>query len=415
MVAFTALFATLNARLLRLPQAIGLTMLGALSSGAVILASRLLPELQLQDWARGFIDSLDFRTTLLEGMLSFLLFAGAFHIDLNDIRTGRWTILALSSFGTILSTLLVGFGLKGIFLIMGDVMGGPDMPLAWCLVFGALISPTDPVAVIAILKDAWLPKPVQATVAAESLFNDGVGVVLFTILFAAASGGGEVTVPGMARLFIVEAGGGVVFGLAIGGLAFVAMRGMADYVAEILVTLAVVMGGYAAANALHVSGPVAMAVAGLFLGNHGVRYALSEAGQDYVVTFWLIIDEILNSVLFLLVGLEAIVVWHEGRLMAVGLIVIPLVLAARLISVGLPLVLLRRIQHLGPAALPVLTWGGLRGGISIALALSIPKGPNQALILTATYAVVVFSVLVQGSTIGRLARRYRPEAEAACA
>lgn len=411
MVAFAALFATLNARFLRLPQAIGLTMLGALSSGAVILASRVMPELQLQEWARGFIDSLDFRKTLLEGMLSFLLFAGAFHIDLNDMRRGRWTILALSSFGTVLSTLLVGFGLKGVFLLLG----GPDMPLSWCLVFGALISPTDPVAVIAILKDAWLPKPVQATVAAESLFNDGVGVVLFTILFAAASGGGDVTVPGMIRLFIVEAGGGVIFGLAIGGLAFVAMRGMADYVAEVLVTLAVVMGGYAAANALHVSGPVAMAVAGLFLGNHGVRYALSETGQDYVVTFWLVIDEILNSVLFLLVGLEAIVVWHEGRLMAIGLIAIPLVLAARLISVGLPLVLLRRIQHLGPAALPVLTWGGLRGGISIALALSIPKGPNQALILTATYAVVVFSVMVQGLTIGRLARRYRPEAEAACA
>ena len=398
----TALFATINARFIRLPPAIGLTILGALASAAIIVASRLAPGLHLQAFAKQFVDGLDFKTTLLDGMLSFLLFAGAFHIDWRDMRKGRWAILALATFGTVLSTLLVGIGLKALLLVTG-----PDMPLVWCLVFGALISPTDPVAVIAILKDAWLPPTIQATVATESLF--GVGVVVFTILFAAATGQRDMTAAEAARLFALEAGGGILFGAVIGGIAFVLMRAITDLVAEVLITLAVVMGGYAAAQALGISGPVAMAMAGLIMGNQGVRYAMSERARDYVVNFWLLVDEILNAVLFLLVGLEAIAVWRENRLMLVALAVVPIVLLARLVSVGGPLLVLYRISSLGRGALPILVWGGLRGGISIALALSIPKGPNQELILAATYAVVVFSVLVQGATIGRLARRYKPE------
>ena len=322
------------------------------------------------------------------------------------MRGGRWAILALASFGTVLSTLLVGVGLKALLLVTG-----PDLPLVWCLVFGALISPTDPVAVIAILKDAWLPPTIQATVATESLFNDGVGVVVFTILFAAATGQRDMTAAEAARLFALEAGGGVVFGAIIGAVAFYLMCAITDLAAEVLITLAVVMGGYAAAQALGVSGPVAMAVAGLIMGNQGVKYAMSERARDYVVNFWLLVDEILNAVLFLLVGLEAIAVWHENRIMLVALAVIPIVLLARLVSVGGPLIVLSRVSSLGRGAMPILVWGGLRGGISIALALSIPKGPNQELILAATYAVVVFSVLVQGSTIGRLARRYKPDEE----
>lgn len=324
------------------------------------------------------------------------------------MREGRWAILALASFGTVLSTLLVGFGLKLLLLVVG-----PDMPLVWCLVFGALISPTDPVAVIAILKDAWLPPAIQATIATESLFNDGVGVVLFTIIFAAASGQRDLTVVGTMRLFALEAGGGILFGAIVGAIAFYLMRSVADLVAEVLITLAVVMGGYAAAQALGVSGPVAMAVAGLIMGNQGVKYALSARSKDYVVTFWLLVDEVLNAVLFLLIGLEAIAVWRENRIMLIALAVIPIVLAARFASVGGPLMVLYRISGLGRGSLPILVWGGLRGGISIALALSIPKGPNQELILAATYAVVFFSVLVQGSTIGRLARRYKPEEDGA--
>jgi CPA1 family monovalent cation:H+ antiporter len=403
-VVLTAVFSSINARLIRLPSTIGLTILGALASAIIIVVSRIAPGLHIHHIAKSFVDRLDFKSTLLDGMLSFLLFAGAFQIDWRDMRDGRWAILALASFGTLLSTVLVGLGLKGLLMLTG-----PDLPLVWCLVFGALISPTDPVAVIAILKDAWLPPSIQATVATESLFNDGVGVVVFTIVFAAANGESGLTIAKAAQLFATEAGGGLVFGAAVGGIAFVAMRGMSDYIAEMLVTLAVVMGGYALAQALHVSGPVAMAVAGLIMGNQGVQYAMSDSAKDYVVKFWEVIDEILNSVLFLLIGLEAITVWHESRIMIVALAAIPIVLVARLISVGAPLVLLSRIHNLGRGTLPILVWGGLRGGISIALALSIPPGPYQELILASTYAVVFFSVLVQGSTIGRLARRYRPD------
>jgi CPA1 family monovalent cation:H+ antiporter len=403
-IVLTAVFSAINARFLKLPQTIGLTIMGALASAAIIVASRLFPGLHIHHFAKSFVDRLDFKSTLLDGMLSFLLFAGAFQIDLHDMRDGRWPILALATVGTVLSTLIVAVGLKALLLVVG-----PDLPMIWCLVFGALISPTDPVAVIAILKDAWLPPPIQATVAAESLFNDGVGVVVFTIVFAAAVGQSDLTLGKAAQLFALEAGGGVLFGAAIGAIAFYVMRSISDYVAEVLITLAVVMGGYALAQPLHVSGPVAMAVAGLIMGNQGVRYAMSESAKDYVVKFWQVIDEILNSVLFLLVGLEAIAVWHENRIMLIALATIPIVLAARLLSVGLPLWILTRVHTLGQGSLPILVWGGLRGGISIALALSIPPGPYQELILAATYAVVVFSVLVQGSTIGRLARRYRPE------
>ena len=411
-VVLTALFSTLNARFTKLPQTIGLTVMGAILSAVVIVASKLLPGLHIRHGARVFVDALDFKRTLLEGMLSLLLFAGAFQIDLHDMRRGLWPILVLAVVGTVLSTVIVGFGLRGLVLLTGH-----DLSLEWCLVFGALISPTDPVAVIAILKDAWLPPTIQATVASESLFNDGVGVVLFTILIEGASGAGPFQ-PGRAlQLFAVEAGGGILFGLGVGWIAVISMRVTQDYVVEVLVTLAAAMGGYAAAQAMGVSGPVAMAVAGLIVGNQGFATALSEMGQDYVVKFWQVVDEILNSVLFLLVGLEAVAIWRDNATMLVAAAVIPIVLAARLVSVGLPLLLLRPLQSLGRAAVPILWWGGLRGGISIALALSISRDnlgkDGRELILAATYAVVFFSVLVQGSTIGRLARRFKPDEETA--
>ena len=403
-IVLAAVMSTLNARFVRLPQAVGLTVMGAILSGLVIGASKVAPWLHIHTWARSFVDNLDFKTTLLDGMLSFLLFAGAFQIDLKELRQGRWPILALAIFSTVLSTILVGLGLKAFLLLVGF-----KLSLAWCLVFGALISPTDPVAVVAILKDAWLPPAIQATIASESLFNDGVGVVVFTITFAAATGQSDLTVGSALQLFVTQAGGGVLFGAVVGGVAFAMMGATSDYISEILVTLAAAMGGYAAAQAVHVSGPVAMTVAGVIVGNQGFAYALSEGGQDYLVKFWLVIEEILNAVLFVLIGLEAVAVWQENRLMLIAAATIPIVLVARLVSVSLPLLLLSRVHGLGRAALPILWWGGLRGGISIALALAIPKGSAQELILASTYAVVFFSVLVQGSTIGRLARRYKPD------
>ena len=409
-IVLAAVLSTLNARFVGLPQAVGLTVMGAILSGLVIVASKLAPGLHIHAWSRSFVDNLDFKTTLLDGMLSFLLFAGAFQIDLKELRQGRWPILALAIFSTVLSTVLVGFGLKVLLVLVGF-----KLSLAWCLVFGALISPTDPVAVIAILEDAWLPPAIQATIASESLFNDGVGVVVFTIMFAAATGQSDLSFATALKLFVVQAGGGTLFGIAVGAITFLMMRATSDYVSEILITLAAAMGGYAAAQGMHVSGPVAMAVAGVIVGNQGFAYALSDGGQDYLVKFWLVIDEILNAVLFLLIGLEAVAVWQENRLMLIAAAAIPIVLTARLVSIGLPLWLLRRVHGLGRAALPILWWGGLRGGISIALALAIPRGNAQELILAATYAVVFFSVLVQGSTIGRLARRYKEDGTEAAA
>ncbi|MGD0635639.1 MAG: sodium:proton antiporter [Beijerinckiaceae bacterium] len=405
-VVLAAVLSTINARFVRLPQTIGLTIMGAILSALIIVTGRLFPSLGLIHMTRGFVDGLDFRTTLLDGMLSFLLFAGAFQINLRDMREGHWTILILSILGTVLSTIITGFGLKLLL-----VFSGPDVPLIWCLVFGAIISPTDPVAVIAILRKAVLPEAIQATIAAESLFNDGVGVVLFSILFAAANGEGGLSISHAAGLFAIQAGGGVAFGIVTGATAFYALSGIDDYAVELLITLAAVMGGYAVAQAAGVSGPVAMAVAGLIMGNHGRHYALSDISRDYVVKFWELIDEILNAVLFLLIGLEAISVWNESRTMLIAAATIPIVLAARLISVAVPLALLRPFQSIGKGALPLLWWGGLRGGISIALALSIPSGPYRELILASTYAAVFFSVLVQGATIGRLAARYRVEAD----
>jgi CPA1 family monovalent cation:H+ antiporter len=300
-----------------------------------------------------------------------------------------------------ISTLLIGLGFKGIALALGI-----EIPFIWCLVFGALISPTDPVAVLGILKSAKVPESLEAKVAGESLFNDGVGVVVFSILLAAALGGGEFSLLHAGELFLVEAVGGALFGLLLGWLGFRAMKGIDEHNLEVLITLAVVMGGYSLARFLHVSGPVAMAVAGLLIGNHGVALAMSETTRRHLLGFWSLIDEILNSVLFLLIGLEVVAIAIEASFLVAGLISIVLVLLARAVSVGLPMLMLSRFLPFTRGAFPMLVWGGLRGGISIALALSLPEGPLRDLILSATYVVVVFSVVIQGATVGAAARRF---------
>jgi CPA1 family monovalent cation:H+ antiporter len=349
---------------------------------------------------RVFFASIDFRIALMDGMLAFLLFAGALHVDLSLILRRKWTILSLATIGVLISTVIVGFGFKGLSLLLGL-----DVPMLWCLVFGALISPTDPVAVLGILKSAKVPASLEAKVAGESLFNDGVGVVVFSILLAAALGAGEFSVLHAAELFLLEAVGGAVFGLALGWIGFVAMRGIDEHNLEVLITLALVMGGYALAQAVHISGPVAMAVAGLLIGNHGVSLAMSERTREHVLQFWSLLDEMLNSVLFLLIGLEVIAIAVQGTYLVAGVAAIFLVLAARAAAVGLPLAVLSRLLPFTRGAYPVMVWGGLRGGISIALALALPAGPMQELILTATYVVVVFSVIVQGAIVGKVARR----------
>lgn len=398
-IVLVAVLGYVNHRFVRMPQAIALTIVGAVASLVVILLDRILPGSDLAGLVRDFLAEVDFQTTLMDGMLSFLLFAGALHVNLDQVRLGRGPIAALSTVGVLLSTVIVAGGFKAISLIVGA-----EAPFIWCLVFGALISPTDPVAVLGILKGAKIPPTLEATVGGESLFNDGVGVVVFTILLAAAVSGADLTLAHAGELFLVEAGGGAVLGLAVGYLAFRAMRTVDNYNVEVLLSLAVVMGGYTIAHWLHVSGPVAMAVAGLLIGNHGVALAMSDTTRDYLLKFWSLIDEILNAALFLLIGLEGVALSARYGLLGAGLMAIPMILLARMVSAGALLAFWRKLLPF-KLALPILTWGALRGGISIALALSLPAGPIKDLIVATTYVVVMFSVVVQGSTMGPLVAR----------
>lgn len=398
-VVLIATFAYLNHRFVRLPRAIALTVTGAVASFLVVMIDGLLPASNLASGVRSFLEGLDFKVVLLDGMLSFLLFAGALHVNLDQMRLARAPIIALSTVGVVLSALLVAVGFKAISVLMGF-----EAPFVWCLVFGALISPTDPVAVLSVLKGARIPATIEAAVGGESLFNDGVGVVVFAILLAAATSGQPLTLAHAGEMFVIEAGGGALIGLGAGYLAFRAMRSIDDYNIEVMISLAVVMGGYALAHWAHVSGPVAMAVAGLLIGNKGVALAMSDTTRDYLIKFWSLIDEILNAALFFLIGLEGVALAARYELFAAGVLAIPLVLMARLVSAGLLLAPWARLLPYR-LALPVFTWGALRGGISVALALSLPAGDIKDAILAVTYVVVLFSVIVQGSTMGPLVRR----------
>jgi len=402
LIVLAAALGYLNHRYLKLPSTVGLTVMGAVASMLVVLYDRLLPASTLAEQLSGFLRELDFHATLMEGMLSFLLFAGAMHVDWAHMRKGRWPILVFSTAGVMISTVLVGFAFQALTGLLGI-----SIPLIWCFVFGALISPTDPVAVMGVMKRAAMPDTLQATVAGESLFNDGVGVVIFSILLSIALGTEPFTISLAASHFAQEALGGGALGLAAGWIAFRAMHSIDDYNIEVMISLAVVMGGYSLALALHVSGPVAMAVAGLVIGNHGVTHAMSDVTRDYLIKFWALIDEILNAVLFLLIGLEVITLALEGRLLLAGLGAIIIVMAARAISVGLPLRAMRRAIDMGPLAFPTLVWGGLRGGISVALALSLPESEIRTALLVSTYAVVLFAVIIQGGTIGILIERIK--------
>ncbi len=411
LIVLAAVLGFINQRFIGLPSSVGMTLMGALASLAVIGIDRALPGGSTidADLVR-FLRSIDFRATLMDGMLSFLLFAGALHVDWNEMKRGRLAILTLSTVGVLISTALVGLG----FWFLSGIVGLP-VPFAWCLVFGALISPTDPVAVMAVLKRTSVPATLQATVAGESLYNDGVGVVVFSILLATALGNQPFDPAEALLLFGREAGGGLLLGLAVGWVAFIAMRSIDDYNLEVLISLAVVMGGYTLGRWLEISGPVAMATAGLLIGNRAVTEAMSDQTSEYLLKFWSLIDEILNSVLFLLIGLEVVAIPSDPRLLIIGAAAIPLVLAARTISVFLPLTALLPWLKLGALAPATLIWGGLRGGISVALALGLPEGPARGTALAATYIVVLFSVIVQGGTIEWVLRRQAARTTAATA
>ena len=404
LVVASALLGWFNHHFIKLPHVIGLTVMGALTAIGLMIANAFIPAITLGDWVADILRQLNFTETLLQGMLSFLLFAGALHVDLDRLKVAWLPVLLLSTVGVIVSTVLVGLAMWGVGLLLAL----PVAPI-WYFVFGALIAPTDPVSVLGVLREENVPQSLQSAVAGESLFNDGVGIVVFIILLGAAISGTEFSLAEGARLFAIEAGGGILVGLAAGYVGYRALAGMDEYALEVLVTLAIVMGGYALCSYLHVSGPLAMAVAGLLVGNQGVTYAMSDVTRDYVIKFWELVDELLNSVLFLLIGLEMIVLVVGFEEAILALAAIPLTLAARAISiiVSTRTIPAARLQDKGAG--PVLWWGGLRGGISIALALSLPPGETRDLILAATFAAVLFSVLVQRATLGRLIEKLKED------
>jgi CPA1 family monovalent cation:H+ antiporter len=395
LISLAAVFGYLNHRIIGLPTTIGIMLIAILASLGIVLVGALgFPGVLAQ--ARAVVEGIDFDRALMHGMLSFLLFAGALHVDLSQLARYRWIVGTLATVGVVASTFMVGTAAWLVFTALGI-----DLPLIWCLVFGALIAPTDPVAVLAILKTAGVPPALETKVAGESLFNDGVAVVLFLVLSGVAVSGKPFDAGDAALLFAEEALGGALFGLLIGAAAYGMLKSVDNYQLEVLITLALVSGGYALAHALHLSGPIAMVVAGLLIGNRGRSFAMSESTRRHLDAFWELVDEVLNAVLFLIIGLEVLAVEGETGFLLAGALMIPIVLIARWVSVALPVRILRH-RDLSPDTVKVLTWGGLRGGISVALALSLPPGPERELLLTVSYVVVVFSILVQGTTLKRV-------------
>mgnify|MGYP001277648892 FL=1 len=398
-VTLAALFGYINHRWLGLPHAIGIVVIALLASLGAIAIDAIFPALALQEAVRPILANIDFHDVLMKGMLSFLLFAGALHVNLGDLMSRKWAIGTMATVGVLMSTFMVGFAVWGISLLLGI-----DIPLTYCLVFGALIAPTDPVAVLGILKTVKVPESLEAKIAGESLFNDGVGVVVFIIMVAIATGGGghggdSVGALDIIRLFAQEALGGAALGLAFGYIAYLALKSINEHNLEVLITLALVMLTYGVAAALHLSGPIAVVIAGLLIGNHGTRFAMSDKTRDHVQKFWSLLDEIMNSALFLLIGFEVFALSISGNVVVLMIIAIPLTLAARFISVATPLTALSLRRDFTKGAISVLTWGGLRGGISVALALSLPDSAIKETILAVTYGVVIFSIVVQGLTV----------------
>lgn len=400
LVCLSALFSYVNQRFLKLPPTIGLMALGLLLSLVLVGLGTLGVPVDRQ--AVTFMRRIDFNETLMHGLLSFLLFAGALHFNVRDLFDQKWFIGTLASVGVVLSTCLVATLTYYAFRVV-DL----EISFLFCLLFGALISPTDPVAVLGILKKAGAPRSLETKIVGESLFNDGVAVVVFLVLLGVVTQG-TAHPADIGRLFLVETGGGALLGAALGFLTAYLMRTIDDYRAEILLSLALVMGGYALADTWHMSGPITVVVAGLVIGTHARRSAMSETTREYLDTFWELVDELLNAVLFVLIGLEVLALSFEGRSLAAGLLGIPIVLAARFVSVAIPLRLFRLWRTFSPFAATILTWGGLRGGISVAMALSLPPGGNRDVI-------VAFSILVQGLTIERLIRVTTGQTEPAAA
>ena len=394
LICLAALFSYVNHRLLKLPMTIGLMAVALVFSLILLVLGKLGFGVEAE--AQRFIGAIDFNEALMHGMLGFLLFAGALHVKLDELLDLKWVIGTLAVIGTILSSLLIG----GLSYVVFALVGLP-LPFLYCLLFGALISPTDPIAVMGVLRQARLPKALEMKIVGESLFNDGVGVVIFLVVLNLVPKE-TVHVTDVLVLFAEEALGGAALGLALGYIAYRMLRSVDNYQVEILITLALVMGSFGLADLLHTSGPIAVVVAGLLIGNHGRQWAMSETTREHLDNFWELLDELLNAVLFVLIGLEVLVLSFQQPYLIAGLVAIPLVLAARWITVVVQVKGLSVVREFNEKTIKILTWGGLRGGISVALALSLPPGSSRDALVTITYAVVVFSILVQGLTINRV-------------
>ena len=430
LLGLAALFGALNYWFVKLPHTIGLVVIALVASLAVVGLDLVVPTLGLSARVNGFLENLDFNVTLMQGMLSFLLFAGALHVDLGQLLSRKWTILVLASFGVVLSSLIIGGG----FWLTATALG-LSLPLIVCLVLGVIVTPTDPVAVLGLLKTLKVPAHLKAKIAGESLFNDGVAVVLFSIVVVLAfggygahgaegshgaegdhgAGGSSLTFTYGLWLFAKEAIGGALLGLVGGLIAFWVIRRIDDHVLEVIVTLALVTGAYSIALHLHLSGPIAMVIAGLLIGNQGTALAMSDKTRDHLEKFWELIDEILNSVLFLLIGLEIVFILQDAGsgvsvpvIIVLVVVVILLSVGARFTAIFLPLQIKALNSEVSRGTVPILTWAGIRGGISVALALSLPESPERGLLLLVTYCLVLFSVIVQGLTVERVIKRYFP-------
>lgn len=402
LLTLSAFFGWLNHKYLPLPHAVGLLVISVAASGVMVAVDMAFPDRHLFESLTGTLSQIDFTTVVMDGMLAFLLFAGALHVDLGKLRSRAIPVALLAFVGTVISTGIVGVGTWWAAQLIGL-----SIPLSWALVFGALISPTDPVAVMSTLRNVAVPAELEVELQGESLFNDGIGIVLFTVLlrFAVGDGAEETSATAIAELLAVEAGGGLLLGLITGYLAYLGMKMIDDYPIEVLISLALVTGTYALAQRLHVSGPLSMVAAGLLIGDRGPRYAMSDRTQTYLFGLWTLIDEVLNSLLFLLIGLEVLVLSFGRSSLALALAAIPLVLAARFVAIAVPLLVFSWSATMSLRNVPFLTWAGVRGGISVALALSIPDSSARTSILSATYGVVLFSIVVQGLTLGWVARR----------
>lgn len=400
LIVLASLFAYINLRFLKLPGTIGIMVIAILVSVIIRLVGESMFPKVTNEVFEMFKD-LDFNEILMGAMLNFLLFAGAMHVNIGDLKEHKW---AIATYATI-SVLMSAFIIAGILFYVAPLFG-IDLPYIYCLLFGSLISPTDPIVVLGVLKQAKVPKAVETKITGESLFNDGVAVVLFVVVLEIATNAHfDASALSISKFFLIEAGGGILLGLLLGFYGANLMKKIDDYKVSVLITLSIVTGGFLIAKELHISSPLAMVIAGLVIGNYGKKVAMSIETRDYLAKFWELIDEIMNAILFLFIGFELLIIEDLIGHILLGVACIFIVLFSRLLSIFIPFKTLLRKNTYTPGSIPVMVWGGIRGGVSIALVLSLPQSEYKDLLLEITYIVVLFSIVVQGLTVGKVAKR----------